>query len=66
MISLDLASPSALTAEPGLTGTLKTVVSCEITVNAGHVSSIMLGKDFVYRVVKVGDGALALVSAPAA
>jgi len=66
MISLDLASPSALTSEPGLTGTVKAFIDCEVTVNAGHVSSITLGKDFNYRVIKVGDGVLALMAKSAA
>ena len=66
MITLDLASPSALTAAPELTGTVRAFIDCEVTVNAGHVSSITLGKDFNYQVVKVGDGALALLATPAA
>jgi hypothetical protein len=66
MITLDLASPSALTCDPGLTGTVvKALLPCEITVNAGHVSNITLGKDYNYHVVK-GPLGLELLSTPAA
>jgi hypothetical protein len=63
VINLNLVSPQALTAAPGVSGTFKAMISVELTVIEGHVSALTLGRHFNYEVIK-GPCGLEFIAEP--